>query len=53
MHRGLPCVVGDSGFVPHISKYKLFPIGGVSVGGAVSSSSTISSLFSKHNNIHT
>jgi hypothetical protein len=54
MHRGLPYVVGDSGSVPQISKKKLLPAGGVSVGGAVSSSSTItSSSFSIHNHIHT
>jgi hypothetical protein len=52
MHQGLPCVVGESGSVPQISKYKQFPAGGFSVDGVVSSSSTvISSSFSIHNHI--
>jgi hypothetical protein len=53
MHWGLPYIVGESRSVPQISKQKLFPAGGVSAGGAVSSSSTLtSSLFSIHNHTY-
>ena len=31
MHRGLPCVIGESGSAPQISKYKQFPAGGFQV----------------------
>ena len=52
MHQGLPSVVGESGSIPHISKLKQFPAGGVSVGGAVSPS-THTSSFSIHNHTYT
>jgi hypothetical protein len=53
MHRGLPCVIGESGSAPQISKYKQFPAGGPSGGGGAtpSSSTTTSSLFSLYNHI--
>jgi hypothetical protein len=41
MHRGLPCVIGESGSTPQISKYKQFPTGGSSGGGCATPSSTI------------
>jgi hypothetical protein len=54
MHQGLPCVVGESWSVPHISKQKQFPAGRVSVGGAVYPSSTLSSSsFSIHTHTYT
>ena len=31
MHRGLPCVIGESGSAPQISKYKQFPAGDLQV----------------------
>jgi hypothetical protein len=52
MHWGLPCVVGDSGSVQQISKWKLFSIGGISACGAVSSSRITSSSFSIYNNTY-
>jgi hypothetical protein len=51
MHRGLPCVIGESGSAPQISKYKQFLAGGSSGGGAISSSTATSSSFSIHNHI--
>jgi hypothetical protein len=53
MHRGLPCVIGESGCAPQISKYKKFPAGGSSGGGGAtpSSSTTTSFLFSIYNHI--
>jgi hypothetical protein len=53
MHRGLPCVIGESGSTPQISKYKQFPVGGSLGGGGAtpSSSTTTSSSFSIYNHI--
>jgi hypothetical protein len=52
MHRGLPCVIGESGSAPQISKYKQFSAdGSLGGGGATSSSTTISSSFSIYNHI--
>jgi hypothetical protein len=52
MHRGLPCVIGESGSSPQISKYKQFLAGGSSGGrGATPSSTTTSSSFSIYNHI--
>jgi hypothetical protein len=54
MHRGLPCVIGELGFAPKMSKYKLFLADGSSSGGGAtpSSSTTISSSFSIYNHIY-
>jgi hypothetical protein len=48
MHRGLPCVIGESGSAPQMSKSKQFPAGGSSGGGgvALASSTSTSSSFS-------
>jgi hypothetical protein len=52
MHRGLPCVIGESGSAPQISKDKQFPTGRSSGGGvALPSSTSTSSLFSIYNHI--
>jgi hypothetical protein len=52
MHRGLPCVIGESGSAPQISKYKEFPAGGSSGAGvALPSSTSTSSSFSIYNHI--
>jgi hypothetical protein len=52
MHRGLPCVIGESGSAPQMSKYKQFPTdGSLGGGGATPSSTTISSSFSIYNHI--
>ena len=48
MHQGLPCVIGESGSPPQISKHKQFPAGGSSGDGgvALASSTSSSSSFS-------
>jgi hypothetical protein len=52
MHRGFPCVIGESGSTPQISKYKQFSAGeSSSGGGATPSSTTTSSPFSIYNHI--
>jgi hypothetical protein len=53
MHRGLPCVIGESGSAPQMSKYKQFRADGSSGGGGAtpSSSTTISSSFPIYNHI--
>jgi hypothetical protein len=43
MHRGLPCVIGESGSPPQISKHKQFPAGGSSGGGGATPSLTTTS----------
>jgi hypothetical protein len=52
MQRGLPCVIGESGSAPHMSKQKQFLACGSSGGGvALASSTSTSSSFSIYNHI--